>query len=60
VATGALEGFSVAKEWVEYVDPMEPNRENHERYMEYFALFKQIYEHVKGDFRSLADLRNRA
>jgi xylulokinase len=49
----------VAKEWAEYVAPLEPNPENHERYMEYFALFKQIYEHVKDDYKALAELRDR-
>jgi len=59
VATGVLKDFQVAKEWAEYVAPMEPNQANHERYMEYFGLFKQIYEHVKDDYRALADLRDR-
>jgi xylulokinase len=58
VVTGVLKDFAVAKEWVEYIDRMEPNRENHERYMEYFSLYKQIYEHVKEDFRELARLRD--
>ena len=60
VVTGVLKDFSVAKEWVEYIDRMEPNQENHDRYMEYFGLYKQIYEHVKGDFRDLARLRDGA
>ncbi len=58
VATGVLKDFSVAKDWAEYIDRMEPNQGNHDRYMEYFALYKQIYEHVKGDFRTLARLRD--
>jgi xylulokinase len=60
VATGVFEDFSVAKEWAEYVAPMEPNQANHERYMEYFALFKRIYEHVKDDYKTLAQLRDSA
>lgn len=59
VATGIFKDFSVAKEWAEYIDPIEPNEENHERYLEYFDLYKQIYEHVKGDFRDLARLRDK-
>jgi xylulokinase len=59
VVTGVFDDFSVAKEWAEYVAPLEPNPENHERYMEYFALFKQIYEHVKDDYKALAELRDR-
>jgi xylulokinase len=60
VATGVFKDFSVAKEWAEYIDEMTPSQANHERYMEYFTLYKQIYEHVKEDFRDLAQLRNRA
>jgi len=58
VATGVFKDYSVAKQWVEYVEPMEPNTKNHERYMEYFTLYKQIYNHVKDDFRTLARLRD--
>lgn len=60
VTTGVFEDFSVAKEWAEYIEPMEPGQERHERYMEYFALYKQLYEHVKEDFRELARLRDRS
>ena len=59
VATGVFGDFSVAKEWAEYIEPMDPIAENHERYMEYFALYKKIYEHVKEDFRALAQLRDK-
>jgi len=58
VATGVFKDFSVAKEWLEYIDELTPNVENHERYMEYFNLYKQIYEHIKGDFQALARLRD--
>jgi hypothetical protein len=27
--------------------------------MEYFGLFKRIYEHVKDDYKALAELRDR-
>jgi sugar (pentulose or hexulose) kinase len=57
VAAGVLPDFSVAREWAEYVDPMEPNPAAHELYMEHFALYKDIYRHVKQDFRTLASLR---
>ena len=60
VVTGVFEDFSVAKEWAEYSEPVEPIQGNHDRYMEYFALYKQVYEHVKEDFRALARLRDRS
>jgi ribulokinase len=57
VGTGIFNDFSVAKNWVEYIEPMEPSPENHTRYMELFRLYKNIYEHVKDDFKELARLR---
>jgi len=58
VATGIFKDFSVSKQWAEYVDMMEPNKENHQRYMEYFELYKKLYQHIKEDYRSLAELRD--
>jgi xylulokinase len=60
VVSGTLPDFSVAKDWVEYVDRMDPIPGNHERYMEYFDFYKQLYGHVKEDFRTLAELRDRS
>lgn len=57
VATGVFDDFEVARQWAETVDPMEPIPGHHERYMEYFAVYKSIYENVKGDFQALARLR---
>jgi len=58
VATGIFKDFSVAKEWAEYIEPISPSQSNHERYMEYFSLYKRIYDHVKEDFKALAELRD--
>ena len=38
---------------------MEPNPANRARYQDYFGLYKQLYSHVKEDFRSLAQIRDR-
>ncbi len=57
VATGVFPDFSVAKSWAEYIDPMEPDPLDHEIYMRHFKLYKQLYEHLKTDFRELAALR---
>ncbi|MCF6356516.1 MAG: FGGY-family carbohydrate kinase [Draconibacterium sp.] len=59
VATGIFEDFSVAKKWVEYIEPLEPDAKTHALYMEYFALYKSIYNNVKGDYKTLAKLRNK-
>ncbi len=59
VATGIFKDFSVARQKVEYVDRLEPIKENHRLYMDYFGLYKNIYRHVKEDFKELAELRNR-
>jgi xylulokinase len=57
--TGLFDDYSVAKAWASYTKPVEPSQENHERYVAYFDLYKQIYEHVKDDFKALAKLRDR-
>lgn len=57
VAVGMFDNFEVGKEKVEYVQPMEPDAKNHERYMDYYHLYKNIYNHVKPDYKELARLR---
>ncbi len=59
VAAGTFKDFSIAKEWAEYIEPMEPNPETHHRYMEYYDLYRKLYEHVKEDYKALADLRTK-
>jgi xylulokinase len=59
VATSVFDDFSVAAAWADHIDPLTPDAARHERYLEYFALYKQIYAHVKDDFRALAGLRDR-
>jgi hypothetical protein len=38
---------------------MEPDPEAHADYMQRFALFKQVYQDLKGDFVELARIRSR-
>jgi xylulokinase len=59
VATGIFKDFSIARDWTEYIDQLEPNPANHALYMEYFQLYKNLYQHVKEDFKLLARLRSR-
>lgn len=59
ISIGMFKDFSIAKEKAVYVSPMEPNAEVHRMYMEYFKLYKELYGHVKQDFRTLADLTKR-
>lgn len=60
VATGVFDDFSVARQWSQTVEPMAPDAETHVRYLEQFALFKQVYQHLKADFTDLARLRGRS
>ncbi len=59
VAVGAFPDFGVAKQWTRYIDRMEPDAARHALYLEYFALYKELYRHVKEDFRRLTSLRER-
>jgi len=38
---------------------MEPDERNHAEYMEYFEIYKNVYNHLKEDFKELAKLRNK-
>lgn len=59
VATGVFKDFRVAREWAEYIDLIEPDERNHAEYMEYFKIYKNVYNHLKEDFKELAKLRNK-
>ncbi len=59
VVTGVFPDYGVAREKAEYIEPMEPIAENHEPYMELFAIYKNLYQHVKDDFRDLAQVREK-
>jgi sugar (pentulose or hexulose) kinase len=59
VAAGVFPDFSVARQWTEFVEPMEPDEATHRLYMEYFEIYKNLYNHVKADYRDLAKLRHR-
>lgn len=57
VATGYFKDYSIAKEKAEYVEPMEPIAENNDIYMKYFNIYKNLYDHVKDDYKDLSKLR---
>ncbi len=59
VATGIFKDFSIAKKWTTYIDRMEPDPATHALYADYFKLYKQLYGHVKDDYKALAALRAR-
>jgi xylulokinase len=59
VATGVFKNFAVTKEWAEYVSHLEPDPGRNGIYMEHFQLYKSLYEHVKEDYETLAQLRRR-
>lgn len=59
VGVGVFKDFSIARDKVTHIDRMEPDKATHDLYMDYFALYKDLYGHVKQDFRSLAALRDK-
>jgi xylulokinase len=59
ISIGMFKDFSIAKEKAVYVSPMEPRAKYHRMYMEYFKLYKELYGHVKQDFRTMAELTKR-
>ncbi len=59
VSTGVFKDYSIARQKVEHIDPLEPIKENHELYMEYFEVYKNLYNHIKDDYKDLARVRNK-
>jgi hypothetical protein len=59
VASGLFQDFSVARQWTQYIEPMEPDPKKHAIYMEYFGLYKDLYDHIRNDYRTLAALREK-
>lgn len=58
-AQGFIKDYSVVKEKVEYIDPMEPVAENHDLYMEYFEVYRNLYSHLKQDFKDLDKIKRK-
>ena len=46
------------REMVQFEKRFEPDEANHERYGKIYGVFRSIYEHLKDDFDTAADLRN--
>ena len=59
VATGIFPDFSIAREKTRIINHREPDMEKHKMYMEYFRIFKNLYDHVRDDYKRLAEIRNR-
>ena len=59
VMSGVFRDFSIAGERASYIEPMEPDAARNRMYSDYFNLYKSIYNNLKEDFRTLADLRSR-
>ena len=55
VGTGLFENIpSACKQLIKYNEPQMPNEKSAEAYTEYFALYKQIYQNLKNEFKTLA------
>lgn len=58
VTTGYYKDYSMCKQLAEYVHLLEPDINNHKKYMQYYSLYKEIYKHIKTDYRKLASLKD--
>lgn len=52
--------FSIAREQAEYVDELVPDKSRNEIYMEYFTLYKWSYDALKGVYRDLYRVAEKA
>ena len=53
VSVGIFKDFTIAKEKVNYIDYMEPDVKAHDCYMEFFEIYRNLYNHLKGDYEKL-------
>ncbi len=59
VSAGYLPGYSVARDWAEYIEPTEPDPKTHAMYMDIYAVYSSIYSHLQDDYTALAELRRK-
>jgi D-xylulose kinase len=56
VGTKNLRDFASAKSWIEVSERTEPNEQASREYLRYYAIYRDLYDHLKGDYRRLQDL----
>jgi xylulokinase len=56
-ASGEIPDYGIARQKAEYIEPLEPDEKDHKTYMEYFDCYRQIYNDLKDDYRSMSDIR---
>ncbi|NEG96543.1 hypothetical protein CS006_00945 [Bifidobacterium primatium] len=56
IGTGLLT-YEQTKRWQVLDKPVKPSVEGHRRYSRYFAVYKSVYEHLKGDMKELSELQ---
>lgn len=54
VSAGVFKDYRIARDKAHYIDYLEPDRENNKLYMEYYAIYKDLYKHLKEDFSNLS------
>lgn len=58
-ALGFIKDYGIAKDKTEYIEPMEPIGQTHDLYMEYFEVYKNLYAHLKQDFKDIDKIKKR-
>ncbi len=56
VGTKNLKDFSAIKGWLEVTETNEPNKEATQKYLQYYSIYRDLYEHLKGDYRRLKEI----
>jgi xylulokinase len=55
VGVGVFKNYDVVKDWVKLGATSVPNAERHEHYMRLYAVFRDLYPALKGQFMRLAE-----
>jgi xylulokinase len=56
VGTKNLKDFSAIKGWLEVTETNEPEKEATQKYLQYYSIYRDLYEHLKGDYRQLKEI----
>lgn len=56
MGSGHISDYSTIESWIAMGEPILPNLLHHEQYGRYFALYKELYNELKGTMKKRADM----
>lgn len=53
---GYIDSFDMVKNWLGEAEENQPNHRIHEKYLQYYRIYRDIYEHLGEDFKTLFNI----